>query len=206
MAPFQLIAPRTKAEGSAKYLAVIIHPEESGRPNKVNEYDHTVLLDLQRQAWLVKPLLALKAQRASQPALWPFGYAALAQEFHDSLSRLGMKGGGYSLYGLRHGGASHDRSLKTRCLAEIQQRGGWRSFQSVRRYEKHGRLGIETSKLSAQLLSRAASAPLSVKRSFALSFDASSGEPAKRARTLRSLPAPATCLALCARAAKPRLL
>ena len=40
----------------------------------------------------------------------------------------------------RHGGPSLDFAKKRRTLVEIQRRGRWRSFGSVRRHEKGGRL------------------------------------------------------------------
>lgn len=43
-------------------------------------------------------------------------------------------------YQARHGGATHDRWDKSRSLEEVRKRGRWRSEQSTRRYEKHGKL------------------------------------------------------------------
>ena len=43
-------------------------------------------------------------------------------------------------YRLRHGGASTDYASRRRSLPEIQRIGRWRSFRSLRRYEKGGRL------------------------------------------------------------------
>ena len=39
-------------------------------------------------------------------------------------------------YTLRHGGASADRLMDRRSLAEVKRRGRWRSDASLRRYEK----------------------------------------------------------------------
>ena len=94
---------------------------------------------------------------------WPFEYEELRIEFSRAVSRLGPRGLGFSLYGLRHEGASHDRSVKTRKLAAVPQRGCWRSFPSVRRYEKHGRLGLELNKLSPSCRCQAMRAPALVK-------------------------------------------
>ena len=53
-----------------------------------------------------------------------------------------------SPHGLRHGGASHDRLLSCRTLGEVQQRGKWRCRESVLRYDKHARVGMEWQRLS----------------------------------------------------------
>jgi hypothetical protein len=107
----------------------------------------------------VPALLAMKHKRQGEDKLWPFQYAALNHEFKKAVPFLRMDGIGVRLYGLRHGGASHDRSLGVRDLREIQQRGGWRSFTSVRRYEKHGCLGLERARPSPGLRLQAATAP-----------------------------------------------
>ena len=43
-------------------------------------------------------------------------------------------------YLLRHSGPSQDYLAKLRTLPDIQKRGGWRSPESVRRYEKAARV------------------------------------------------------------------
>ena len=57
-------------------------------------------------------------------------------------------------YQCRHGGASHDRLVEARPLAEAQHRGGWKCFQSVRRYEKHGRVTLELQRLRPEVRAR----------------------------------------------------
>lgn len=52
------------------------------------------------------------------------------------------------LYSLRHSGASHDYSEGTRSLAQIQAGGQWRTFTSVMRYSKAGRLAMETQHMT----------------------------------------------------------
>ena len=54
-------------------------------------------------------------------------------------------------HGLRHGGASHDHAVRARHILAIQRRGRWRSFDSVRRYEKHGRLALQLRQLPRAL-------------------------------------------------------
>ena len=45
-------------------------------------------------------------------------------------------------YTLRHGGANEDCAVIARSLEEVQKRGGWKSFNSVRRCEKHARMSL----------------------------------------------------------------
>ena len=51
------------------------------------------------------------------------------------------------LYQLRHGGASHDYASGLRSLEDVRRRGRWRSWDSVRRYEKGSRIGQVLLKL-----------------------------------------------------------
>ena len=53
---------------------------------------------------------------------------------------------------LRHGGASEDRAVNDRSLEEVQNCGGWKSFNRVRRNEKHARLSLVMSKIPPELL------------------------------------------------------
>ena len=53
---------------------------------------------------------------------------------------------------LQHGGASEDRAVNAGSLEEVQKRGGWKSFNSVRRYEKHARFSLVVSKFPPELL------------------------------------------------------
>ena len=55
---------------------------------------------------------------------------------------------------LRHGGASEDRAVKLQ-KEEMQKCGGWKRFNSVRRYEKHTRLSLVMSKIPPELLPQA---------------------------------------------------
>ena len=43
-------------------------------------------------------------------------------------------------------------AIHARSLEEVQKRGGWRSFATVRRYEKHTRLSLVMSKILPELL------------------------------------------------------
>ena len=53
---------------------------------------------------------------------------------------------------LRHGSAREDPAVNARRLEEVQKREAWKSFASVRRYEKHARLSLIVSKIPPELL------------------------------------------------------
>ena len=59
-------------------------------------------------------------------------------------------------YMLRHGGPSYDRAYTLRTLEEIQKRGRWKSANSVRRYEKGGRVAEQLHKVPRHLQAHAA--------------------------------------------------
>ena len=93
------------------------------QPNKTNEYDHSVLLDMQRHRAMVAPLMALCRGQPADARLWEFEQAEFFKEFVKASHRAGLVVLAPTPYGLRHGGASRDRSLRTRDLLNVQQRG-----------------------------------------------------------------------------------
>ena len=144
----QIIPPDFTDMGAARHLAIVARAAELIQLSKTGEHDHTVLLDRPRQHWLVALLIHLKHLRPlPESMLWDVDYDRLHKRFRWARDAVGAHCLGTTLYCLRHGGASHDRSLGERTLAEVQERGAWKSFASVRRYSKHGRLGIELEKL-----------------------------------------------------------
>ena len=58
-------------------------------------------------------------------------------------------------YRLRHAGASHDFASKARRLSEVKRRGRWRSWASVRRYEKGARVAELLHKLPLKIRNHA---------------------------------------------------
>ena len=55
-------------------------------------------------------------------------------------------------FALRHGGASEDRAVNASSLEEVQKCAGWKSFNRVRRNEKHARLSLVMSVIPPELL------------------------------------------------------
>lgn len=74
-----------------------------------------------------------------------------------AVAKLGLKRwlGDVDAYQLRHGGASFDFVSKARGLEEVRRRGRWRSWTSVRRYEKGSRVSQMLNRLPPEILDRA---------------------------------------------------
>ncbi|CAK0845448.1 unnamed protein product, partial [Prorocentrum cordatum] len=146
----QLTGPFGSATSAGSHMSVVVHAAELQQPGKTGEMDHTVVLDLPRQQALAWALARLRDSRlGSWHPLWDFDYNLLQRRFGQALAAVGASCLAGTLYSLRHGGASHDRLTASRTLMEVQQRGNWRAFNSVRRYDKHGRVAIEWMKIPA---------------------------------------------------------
>ena len=76
----------------------------------------------------------------------PLTYRQVVDAIGQSGRTLGLK---LVPYQLRHSGASYDRLQKWRTADEVMKGGRWKTAQSVPRYEKHARVTLEFSKLSA---------------------------------------------------------
>ena len=111
-------------------------------------------MDLPPQCGLGPVLRWWLNQRTAHDIMSSFTYLDYLKAFKKAIDSCGVSCLSPSPYTLRHTGASVDRALRCRTLLEVQQRGGWKSFSSVRRYDKHGRLGRETHKLPATVLLR----------------------------------------------------
>ena len=142
----QVIRPTRGLEGSMACWSIVFNAREWDRPGKTDAFDHTVVLDLTRQSWMGRCLEKLAVNRRTS-TVWDFTYVEFFREFRRAVLSLGLQRMNLCPYMLRHGGASHDRGTLVR---EIQDRGGWRSFASVQRYEKHGRLGLMLQQLTAK--------------------------------------------------------
>jgi len=143
-----VVLPIPGAEGSAAQLSLVAHASELREPSKTGEMDLTVVLDLPRQQWLTPLLAELAEDRGPHSKLFNISYVELARAFRESAARLGLACLEPTLYCLRHGGASHDIRTGSRDLRGVQARGHWRAWSSVRRYEKHGRIGMQLQKLT----------------------------------------------------------
>ncbi|CAK0874266.1 unnamed protein product, partial [Prorocentrum cordatum] len=142
-----VVLPLPGESGAARWLTFVIRAQEALVPSKINAFDISVPLDLERQRWLARCVEVVARRRGSGSSLLGLVCADFAAAFKTVLKGVGASVLQGALYSLRHGGASHDRSMGAGSLAAVQQRGGWRAFRSVTRCEKHGRLGLELQKV-----------------------------------------------------------
>ena len=113
---------------------VTTHPSERARqPGNTGEYE-------------------LKDTRGEGQLLFPFSYTQVTKGKQNALKPLRCQQLQITPYAFRHGGASDDRAVNARSLQDVQKRGGWKSFNSVRRYEKHARWFLVMSKIPPELL------------------------------------------------------
>ena len=92
---------------------------------------------------------ALKRCRADRPLFDELLLPQIEKFMHEAKRATGLALTCLVSHGLRHGGPSHDTLHNTRTLEQIQLRGRWRAFESVRRYMKHGLLLKVTAQLSS---------------------------------------------------------
>jgi len=152
---FQLIRP-IAAAGAYGMWTVMTRAYELEQPGKTGEFDVSVPLDLARHRVLLPALEVLVSRLHPQELVFHFSYDDMVRAWNDTLGRLKLTGMKLSPYSLRHGGASEDRAMNERSLLEVQKRGGWRCFQSVRRYEKHGRLALTAKGMPANMFANTA--------------------------------------------------
>jgi len=165
----QVVLPIPGAAGSAAQLSLVAHAWELKKPSKTGDMDLTVVLDLPRQQWLTPLLAELAEDRGPHRRLFNISYAELARAFRQSVLRLGLACLEPTLYCLRHGGASHDIRTGARDLRGVQARGHWRAWSSVRRYEKHGRIGMQLQKLTVPTRRRLSAAAAVIESVFTTS-------------------------------------
>ncbi|CAE7388291.1 unnamed protein product [Symbiodinium sp. CCMP2592] len=129
--------------GSLAVWSLILHPAEVGVPSKTSEFDETVTIDIQPIIFVATALehhLALNTRPRTEP-MFSVTVEQVREFMKKTFARLRMEEaiGDPHPYRLRHGGPSRDIAMKWRTLADVQKRGRWKSFNSVRRYEKGGR-------------------------------------------------------------------
>ena len=146
---------------------IILNPWEAQSASKTNEFDNALRLDLPRHREL-GPAMERLLRRRLGPA-WRAQQRAVADKDLNQAEKVfrltppeltklvkvvikenKVKLGDVHLYRVRHSGASHDFVTKSRTLEEVRRRGRWRSFQSLRRYEKGARCSELMERLSEE--------------------------------------------------------
>lgn len=148
-----VVPPVSGSSAAMQHWTVILAPLEGMLPTKTNEFDEALTLDDTTVPWLGNALGCLVRRRRKQlrerglskqeikrSPLWAFTQEKTLKCFKNSLENLNLTWLGDTLSVLRHGGASRDVARKLRPLLEVQRRGCWAHLDSVKHYEKHGRL------------------------------------------------------------------
>jgi len=146
-----IVAPMKSPSGS-KHVTVVLNPYEDGRASKTHEYDESLLADQPLLPSLGARLLALARSKTPDALLFDVTQQRVASDVDLSCRRLRVPAElSVVMYMFRHAGASTDFARKVRPLAEIKLRGRWKGDQSLRRYEKGGRLAEQLDRLPAPL-------------------------------------------------------
>ncbi|CAK0799814.1 unnamed protein product [Prorocentrum cordatum] len=160
-----LVPPVSDVSGASHWCATL-HAAETEQESKTGEIDESLSLDLGRQSCLGPALNQFASQRlganwrAAQQRCVGASHRLAAPlftgDFKTVVEALGVHAalGAARVYMLRRGGASHDCASVCRRLGGARRRGRRRSWSSVRRYEKGGRLAQVAHKLAPALQAR----------------------------------------------------
>lgn len=156
------VPPSRLQVAGLKQWSLLLHPLERQVASKVGSYDDTVLLDKPHHLPLTVALGLLKSRLQPTDTLIGISGAELERQVKLSAQNVGVGTLSVVPYMFRHSGASHDRSAGLRSLNEVRKRGRWATEQSVRRYEKGGRLAQQFASLPPEVQNRAARAEANI--------------------------------------------
>ena len=141
------VAPQNVA-GAAKGWTLVLNPLEGKVPSKNGSFDDSLLVGHGRRRWLNRVVGSFLRPRADASPLLGFDDRKTRRLIAHFSKKLELGPLHLSFHGLRHGGPSTDFLEGTLSIEDIQRRGRWKSLSSVRRYEKHGRLSAQLSRLT----------------------------------------------------------
>ncbi|CAK0825859.1 unnamed protein product, partial [Prorocentrum cordatum] len=133
-----VVLPTPRLRGYHR-LCPVMRPEERGQPRKTGSFDDTVSVE-DLHAHISSHLVQLAKGRDPSEKLFRLSISQYKEAFENAADLVGLAAEQLCTYQVRHGGASRDAMLRRRDLSEIQKRGGWKTFNSVRRYEKFGKV------------------------------------------------------------------
>ena len=142
---------RRSQKTKIKHWAVHVSPEEEMVPSKTNQFDETVLLDFPLASLEVLLRYLVKRVRPHE-SLLGLDYRSYSTGFKRAAELAGVAKLRPRPYSLRHGAASHDVLVRKVPLNSVQQKGRWRTFSSVQRYEQHARLLKELNRVPNAVL------------------------------------------------------
>ena len=129
-----LVPPSSHVRGK---WSIIVAASDTGLTTKTYEQDDAIILDSKALGWL-GPVVKVVADGDPLLPLWDFTYSQLTTVYRAIALELDILD--LVPYQLRHSGPSIDRASNERSIEDVKKRGRWISSQSVRRYEKAGRL------------------------------------------------------------------
>ena len=161
-----VVPPTRGISTKYSFWTLLMHPQESGSPSKVGEFNDSLVVGSADRKWVGTMLGRLYSKHVGhdRDTIFPFTLNQFEKAFKDSVTRLGLQKLKLTPHCLRHGGASHDYLMEHRSLQDIQQRGCWACFDSVRRYAKHGRISKQLSLLTTAQQARAKQATLTLSK------------------------------------------
>ena len=121
-------------------VGLVLAPSETMSITKTGKSDESVQINGHKAEWISKGLLELCTGRPGHEQLFPFLQEEFTTSFHRSLHLLSLGSYHFSPYSVRHAGPSNDFLHHRRDLADIKNRGRWKSDSSVRRYTKATKL------------------------------------------------------------------
>eukprot|EP00435_Cladocopium_sp_Y103_P021162 s1272_g5.t1 len=161
------IVPPTRGISSKySFWTLLLHPQERGEPSKVGEFNDSLVVGSGDRSWVGAVLGRLYSRHPGHgmEKVFNFTLHQFENQFRACVQRLGLEKLKLTPHCLRHGGASHDYLMQHRSLPDIQQRGCWKSVDSVRRYAKHGRISRQLNLLSTDQQTRAKQASIALPR------------------------------------------
>ena len=164
LATLDVLSPPPSVAGMWLHAVLVVSPEEREIATKTGSFHMSVTLDNARDLELGNDLCRLGDHRLAQAgvaadddtgAVTPFGLRA--RDFLDAwmsvVVHLQVTEICDTPYKGRHGGPSRDIQLQLRSLDAVQRRGHWKSLQSLRNYEKSGRLHKIVAKVPGWVMS-----------------------------------------------------
>ena len=133
-------------------------PLRDTRPAKAGEVDDTVMAGLpgMKLEFLQEALVVLSDNtHPKYPVFHPLNLPRYETLVRDAARKCSLEVLKASPHSVRHGGASTAAYHGLLDIKGIMRRGRWKAHNSVRRYEKHGRLQRQLSKLTPKQLQRA---------------------------------------------------
>ena len=144
-----LIAP-VAATGLDRW-ALVLAPQEREVATKTGTYDETVAIG-NFDVDLTQLLAQKKRTTANGDLVFKTDAVKYRKAFSKAAKRLGLEQWCLTTYQARHGGATRDILLQRREMEEVRKRGHWKTYSSVRRYEKSGRVQRVLGETAPQVL------------------------------------------------------